>query len=111
MTYWSRGTPLPSYKNKHANTALAILLARERESEVAKLDYITYTLLTLSKPTNKEMFESSNSSISNIRKVVVETLNGSIYNSNILAKRKKNLEDIKKQDENLIKKLDLLSKS
>ena len=71
-----------------ANATLVKLLHREREEELAKVDYVTYSILATSPAADQKTLDAQIGAIAKIRKATAEVLNGSAYNPIILAQRK-----------------------
>lgn len=63
------------------------MFARDVEIEIAKLDYVTMSLLAMANSESQQVFNSRLDVIGNLRKVVKEVLNGDAFNPIILADR------------------------
>ena len=84
---------------------LAQLLNREREVELAKLDYVCYGLLTCIESSGPKIFEQKLEALTKIRKATVEVLTGEAYNPIILYQRLKENEQKKINDSVLLNRL------
>jgi hypothetical protein len=80
-------------------------LHREREAELAKVDYVTYSLLAITPASDQKALEYQIEAVSKIRKATAEVLNGSAYNPIILAQRKEAEEKQRQSQKELLDKV------
>ena len=99
---------LPDWDNAPANAILVALLNREREQELTKLDYITYSLLAVTGAQNEKTFKAKMNMITGFRKAAAEVLYGDAYDPIIQQRKIRQIKEAKQEDSKLLAKLKTL---
>lgn len=84
------------------------MVARKREDDLAKVDYLVYGYLACA-ASNKKEFESRMDVVLKLRTACKEVLTGDIYNPLILMRRELNYKKQQNQDLDLLHKVAALS--
>jgi len=100
---------LPPWGAKEANLILAKMFSREVDAELAKLDYITMTLLVAHGAESKTALDAKIDALQKFRKVTHEVLNGDAFSPIILSKRLKEREEEKKREAAMLVRVAALS--